>query len=56
VEVDVEAVRIALGLLEKRIEMAVSSEDFAAAARLRDERTQSLESLTPQAGAYTRSR
>jgi tetratricopeptide (TPR) repeat protein len=41
-------VRIALGLLDKRIEMAVSEEDFAAAARLRDERTESLESLSPQ--------
>ena len=46
--VDVEAVRIALGLLDKRIEMAVAGEDFAAAAKLRDERTESLQSLTPQ--------
>ena len=45
-DVDVEGVRIALGLLDKRISIAVREEDFATAAKLRDEKTATLGALS----------
>lgn len=44
-DADIEAVRTALALLDKRIQMAVTEEEYAAAARLRDEKTETLGSL-----------
>ena len=45
-DVDVEGVRMALGLLDKRIDMAVREEDYATAAKLRDEKSETLDALS----------